>query len=95
MILPTIILPKSKSDYDHDNDYDYGDDCDFALLLYQAGVAPLKADALGKLALSREGLHQRNQKVLNFSQNHSKLNVQSSTLDVPPPPLIQLPFNFT
>ena len=61
---------------------------DYDLILYQAGVDPLKADALGKLALTRAGLAQRNQRVLNFSQNHSKLNVQSSKLDVPPLPTL-------
>jgi acetoin utilization deacetylase AcuC-like enzyme len=34
------------------------------LILYQAGCDPLKHDTLGKLALSRAGLHRRNQLVL-------------------------------
>ena len=36
----------------------------FDLLLYQAGVDPLAADRLGKLAVSRDGLDRRNRRVL-------------------------------
>jgi acetoin utilization deacetylase AcuC-like enzyme len=43
---------------------------DFDLILYQAGVDPLAEDALGKLALSREGLQQRNQRVLAYNRQH-------------------------
>jgi acetoin utilization deacetylase AcuC-like enzyme len=41
---------------------------DFDLILYQAGVDPLAEDALGKLALSREGLQQRNQRVFSYNR---------------------------
>ena len=37
---------------------------EFDLLLYQAGVDPLEVDRLGKLAVSRDGLDQRNRRVL-------------------------------
>lgn len=37
---------------------------EFDLLLFQAGVDPLEADRLGKLAVSRDGLDQRNRRVL-------------------------------
>lgn len=43
----------------------------YDLILYQAGVDPLKADALGKLALSREGLRKRNQRVFQVHQTHN------------------------
>lgn len=43
---------------------------DYDLILYQAGVDPLSADALGKLALTREGLNQRNQRVFAYNQAH-------------------------
>ncbi len=42
---------------------------DFDLLLYQAGVDPLITDQLGRLAVTREGLNQRNQLV--FDKAHS------------------------
>ncbi len=42
----------------------------FDLILYQAGVDPLKEDALGKLALSHEGLRQRNQRVFDLHKAH-------------------------
>jgi acetoin utilization deacetylase AcuC-like enzyme len=41
------------------------------LILYQAGVDPLVTDALGKLALTREGLQQRNQRVFEYHQQHA------------------------
>jgi acetoin utilization deacetylase AcuC-like enzyme len=40
----------------------------FDLLLYQAGVDPLKQDRLGRLAVSREGLDQRNRRVFEQAQ---------------------------
>ena len=43
---------------------------DFDLILYQAGVDPLAADALGKLALTREGLRQRNQRVFAYHEQY-------------------------
>ena len=43
---------------------------DFDLILYQAGVDPLAEDALGKLALTREGLNRRNQRVLAYNRQH-------------------------
>ena len=36
---------------------------EFDLLLYQAGVDPLEADRLGRLAVSRDGLDRRNRRV--------------------------------
>lgn len=44
---------------------------DYDLILYQAGVDPLTEDALGKLALTRAGLAQRNQRVFDLQQKHS------------------------
>ena len=44
---------------------------DFDLILYQAGVDPLVTDALGKLALTRAGLQQRNQRVFEYHQQHA------------------------
>lgn len=41
---------------------------DYDLILYQAGVDPLEADALGRLSLSRVGLRRRNQRVLQLHQ---------------------------
>ncbi|MGJ8652593.1 MAG: histone deacetylase family protein [Opitutaceae bacterium] len=59
----------------------------YDLLLYQAGVDPLKEDALGKLALTREGLQQRNQRVFNLNRpQDSKLEVRPSTFDAHPVP---------
>ena len=43
---------------------------DYDLILYQAGVDPLTEDALGKLALTRTGLHQRNQRVFAYNRAH-------------------------
>jgi acetoin utilization deacetylase AcuC-like enzyme len=43
---------------------------DYDLILYQAGVDPLAADALGKLALTREGLDQRNQRIFTYNSAH-------------------------
>jgi len=43
----------------------------YDLILYQAGVDPLKEDALGKLALTREGLKQRNQRVFDLHAQHN------------------------
>lgn len=43
----------------------------FDLLLYQAGVDPLKEDALGKLALTRRGLRRRNQRVFDLHKAHN------------------------
>jgi acetoin utilization deacetylase AcuC-like enzyme len=43
---------------------------DYDLILYQAGVDPLRTDALGKLALTRAGLKQRNKRVLAYHQTH-------------------------
>jgi acetoin utilization deacetylase AcuC-like enzyme len=43
---------------------------DFDLILYQAGVDPLAEDALGKLALTREGLSLRNQRVFTYNRTH-------------------------
>ncbi|MCH6255678.1 histone deacetylase [Puniceicoccaceae bacterium K14] len=42
----------------------------FDLILFQAGVDSLRSDALGKLALSREGLQTRNQRVFQYHKNH-------------------------
>ncbi|MGB0416197.1 MAG: histone deacetylase [Coraliomargarita sp.] len=44
---------------------------DFDLILYQAGVDPLQADALGRLSLSREGLDARNQRVFKLWTEHN------------------------
>ena len=44
----------------------------YDLLLYQAGVDPLKEDALGKLALTRKGLQQRNRRIFDL---HRKYNL--------------------
>ncbi|MGJ8639644.1 MAG: histone deacetylase family protein [Opitutaceae bacterium] len=38
----------------------------YDLLLYQAGVDPLQTDALGKLALSRAGLNERNERIFQI-----------------------------
>jgi acetoin utilization deacetylase AcuC-like enzyme len=43
---------------------------DYDLILFQAGVDTLRADALGKLALSRTGLKQRNQRVFAYHQTY-------------------------
>lgn len=43
---------------------------DFDLILYQAGVDPLKDDTLGNLQLSRECLQARNAKVLQLHKSH-------------------------
>lgn len=43
---------------------------DFDLILFQAGVDTLRADGLGKLALTREGLQKRNQRVLQYYRTH-------------------------
>ena len=43
---------------------------DFDIILYQAGVDPLAEDALGRLALTREGLKRRNQRVFAYHQQH-------------------------
>lgn len=65
---------------DDTNDADYLDCLDrtlkklkpeqFDLILYQAGVDPLEADALGKLALSSQGLAARNQRVFDIHRDH-------------------------
>lgn len=39
-------------------------------IIYQAGVDSLMEDHLGRLALTREGLHTRNQKVMDLAQKH-------------------------
>lgn len=39
------------------------------IILYQAGVDPLKEDTLGKLSLSHQGLFQRDLKVLQFAKD--------------------------
>lgn len=41
----------------------------FDLLLYQAGVDPLITDRLGRLAVTRDGLNKRNEKVLAKAHN--------------------------
>lgn len=38
------------------------------LVLFQAGVDPLATDALGKLALTREGIRERNRRVFEWSR---------------------------
>lgn len=42
----------------------------YDLILYQAGVDPLKEDALGNLSLTREGLRKRNQRVFQIHQQY-------------------------
>jgi acetoin utilization deacetylase AcuC-like enzyme len=42
----------------------------YDLILYQAGVDPLQEDALGQLALTREGLAQRNQRIFQLHHQH-------------------------
>lgn len=42
----------------------------FDLVLFQAGVDTLAEDALGNLALTREGLRKRNQKVFELNAQH-------------------------
>ncbi|MBD5782046.1 histone deacetylase [Pelagicoccus sp. NFK12] len=42
----------------------------FDLILFQAGVDTLAEDALGNLALTREGLRKRNQKVFELNAQH-------------------------
>eukprot|EP00668_Euglena_longa_P035008 GGOE01044952.1.p3 GENE.GGOE01044952.1~~GGOE01044952.1.p3 ORF type:complete len:125 (+),score=31.44 GGOE01044952.1:810-1184(+) len=37
------------------------------LIVYQSGVDPLEGDVLGRLALSREGLQRRNEKVFQLA----------------------------
>lgn len=44
---------------------------DYDCILYQAGVDPLKEDALGRLALSRDGLQQRNKRVFQLHQQYN------------------------
>jgi len=43
----------------------------YDLILYQAGVDTLKADALGKLDLSREGLKHRNRKIFSYYKEYN------------------------
>ncbi|MEM9157559.1 MAG: histone deacetylase [Verrucomicrobiota bacterium] len=42
----------------------------FDLILFQAGVDTLEADALGKLSLTRQGLRQRNQRIFEYNTKH-------------------------
>ena len=42
----------------------------YDLILYQAGVDALKDDALGRLALTREGLAKRNQRIFDLHKKH-------------------------
>ena len=44
---------------------------DYDCILYQAGVDPLKEDSLGRLALSRDGLQQRNKRVFQLHQQYN------------------------
>jgi acetoin utilization deacetylase AcuC-like enzyme len=40
-------------------------------ILYQAGVDPLEEDALGRLALTRNGLHQRNERIFQLHRQYN------------------------
>ena len=42
---------------------------EFDLLLFQAGVDPLEADRLGRLAVSRDGLGRRNRRVFELAES--------------------------
>lgn len=76
---------KQSSDLDVPLDDEMGDDAyldrlddtlakirpeNFDLILFQSGVDTLRCDALGKLALTREGLQERNQRVLHYHRKH-------------------------